>query len=97
MLGVFGMSRFTEDRTLDRLFSKYGRVEKLIILRDRYVCDVPHGCQHLTLALQDNSSRGFGFVTFERQADADDARVRSVATAPQTTLTVLLSGRHQWN
>ena len=42
VLGVFGMSRFPDERAMDRVFGKYGRVEKLVLLRDRYVC--VHAC-----------------------------------------------------
>lgn len=52
------MSLYTTERQLEKLFDRYGRVEKVTIIRDRI----------------DDRSRGFGFVTFDHEDDADKAR-----------------------
>jgi len=58
ILGIFGMSLYTDQRKLDDLFGKYGRISKIAIVEDRGT----------------RKSRGFGFITFEHPDDAADAR-----------------------
>uniref|UniRef100_A0A1Q3EWN9 RRM domain-containing protein n=1 Tax=Culex tarsalis TaxID=7177 RepID=A0A1Q3EWN9_CULTA len=57
-LGVFGMSYLTREADLRRLFSRYGTVDRVMIVHDP----------------QTHESRGFGFVYFERARDANLAR-----------------------
>lgn len=54
VLGVFGMSLNTRQRDLEEIFGKFGALEKCVLVMDRF----------------QERSRGFGFVTFERQEDA---------------------------
>ncbi|KAJ2776168.1 hypothetical protein H4R18_005806 [Coemansia javaensis] len=58
VLGIFGMSKFTDERGLQDLFGRYGPVDKIQIIRD------PH----------EGRSRGFGFINMENIADAQRAR-----------------------
>ncbi|EDQ90533.1 uncharacterized protein MONBRDRAFT_3477, partial [Monosiga brevicollis MX1] len=58
VLGVFGLSRDTDERQLDSIFGDFGQLEKCIIIHDR----------------QNGRSRGFGFVTFVSDEDAQRAR-----------------------
>merc|ERR1712071_513858 len=58
ILGIFGMSLYTDQRKLEDLFGKYGRVEKVTLVLDRGT----------------GRSRGFGFVTMDHPDDAKDAR-----------------------
>lgn len=55
-LGVFGISVFTQADDLHRIFARYGRVRDVQLVMDRF----------------SRRSRGFGFVYFERQRDADE-------------------------
>lgn len=55
-LGIFGMSLNTKENDLYSIFEKYGRVENVKIINDR----------------DSGKSRGFGFVTFEKQSAAAD-------------------------
>ncbi|XP_017460745.1 PREDICTED: transformer-2 protein homolog alpha-like, partial [Rhagoletis zephyria] len=57
-LGVFGISVFTQADDLHRIFARYGRVRDVQLVMDRF----------------SQRSRGFGFVYFERQRDADEAK-----------------------
>lgn len=52
---MFGLSLYTEERDLDRMFSKYGPIEKIQIVYD----------------VQTGRSRGFGFVYFKNVGDAE--------------------------
>jgi len=57
-LGIFGMSIYTDDRKLEDMFGKYGRVRKVAVVMDQ----------------RTKRSRGFGFVTMENEDDAISAR-----------------------
>jgi len=57
-LGVFGMSLHTNERDLKSLFGKYGEVESVQIVYDRY----------------SGRSRGFGFVYFTSTKDSIRAK-----------------------
>lgn len=54
MLGVFGLSIRTTERDLDDEFSRYGRVEKVVIVYDQ----------------RSDRSRGFGFITMSTTDEA---------------------------
>jgi len=56
-LHISGLSSRVEDRDLEAVFSKFGRLTKASVMKD------PHT----------GESRGFGFVTFEKVEDADAA------------------------
>uniref|UniRef100_A0A183CHI1 RRM domain-containing protein n=1 Tax=Globodera pallida TaxID=36090 RepID=A0A183CHI1_GLOPA len=57
-LGVFGMSLHTTERDLKHLFGRYGEVESVQVVYDRY----------------SGRSRGFGFVYFTSTKDATRAK-----------------------
>ena len=57
-LGVFGMSLRTTERSLEQEFMKFGRLQKVKVIRD----------------LETGRSRGFAFVYFEEEEDARMAR-----------------------
>ena len=57
-LGVFGMSLDTTERTLENEFSKFGKLEKVKVIRN----------------VGSGTSRGFAFVYFEEPEDARKAR-----------------------
>jgi len=54
VIGVFGMSYYTDDRTLEDKFSKFGRIERCTVV-----------WSHMY-----NRSRGYGFVTYRDERDA---------------------------
>ncbi|NP_001280087.1 cold-inducible RNA-binding protein B-like [Callorhinchus milii] len=56
-LFVGGLNFNTEEQSLEEVFSEYGQVSEVRIIRDR----------------DTGTSRGFGFVTFESPDDAQDA------------------------
>ncbi|XP_029469152.1 cold-inducible RNA-binding protein-like isoform X1 [Rhinatrema bivittatum] len=56
-LFVGGLSFSTDEACLEQLFSKYGEISNVIVVKDR----------------ETQRSRGFGFVTYENPADAKDA------------------------
>ncbi|XP_078738758.1 uncharacterized protein LOC144952220 isoform X2 [Lampetra fluviatilis] len=56
-LFVGGLHFGTDERSLQDVFGKYGRVAQVLLLKDR----------------ETNRSRGFAFVTFENPDDAKDA------------------------
>uniref|UniRef100_A0A6B2G7Y7 Transformer-2 protein homolog alpha (Trinotate prediction) n=1 Tax=Myxobolus squamalis TaxID=59785 RepID=A0A6B2G7Y7_MYXSQ len=55
-LGVFGLSLYTKERDLKDMFRKCGSIEECTIVYDR----------------RTGRSRGFGFVRFKYQEDADE-------------------------
>lgn len=57
VLGVFGLSHMTRQRDLEEIYGKYGLVKEAVLVVDR----------------RTNQSRGFGFVYFERQEEAERA------------------------
>lgn len=57
-LGVFGLSLHTTERELENEFSKFGPLEKVIIVMDG----------------KTGRSRGFGFINFESAEDAKAAK-----------------------
>lgn len=57
VVGIFGLSLYTDETALRDRFGKFGRIEKCSIVYDR----------------QTQRSRGFGFITFDDIADAADA------------------------
>lgn len=57
VVGVFGMDWQTDDRYLEEKFSKFGRIEKCVVVWN-------HSARR---------SRGYGFVTFEDVESATDA------------------------
>ncbi|KAM3914639.1 cold-inducible RNA-binding protein B-like isoform 2-T2 [Leptodactylus fuscus] len=56
-LFVGGLSFDTDERSLEQVFSKYGNISDVVVVKDR----------------ETQRSRGFGFVTFECPNDAKDA------------------------
>lgn len=58
VLGVFGMSTRTDERTFEEFMSKYGDLKKAVIVYDQ----------------KTGRSRGFGFATFHDKEDAVAAR-----------------------
>ncbi|KAJ2077371.1 Transformer-2 protein alpha [Coemansia sp. RSA 988] len=58
VLGIFQMSKFTNEDHLQEIFGRYGPIETIQVIRD------PH----------DGRSRRFGFVNMENVADAQRAR-----------------------
>ncbi|XP_028672069.1 cold inducible RNA binding protein b [Erpetoichthys calabaricus] len=58
-LFVGGLSFETSERSLEDVFSKYGHVSEVVVIKDR----------------ETHKSRGFGFVTFENPEDAKDAMI----------------------
>ncbi|XP_062040910.1 cold-inducible RNA-binding protein [Lepus europaeus] len=56
-LFVGGLSFDTNERSLEQVFSKYGQIAEVVVVKDR----------------ETQRSRGFGFVTFENIDDAKDA------------------------
>ncbi|PIO27838.1 hypothetical protein AB205_0141620 [Aquarana catesbeiana] len=56
-LFVGGLSFDTDEQCLETVFSKYGQIQEVVVVKDR----------------ETKRSRGFGFVTFENCEDAKDA------------------------
>uniref|UniRef100_A0A8C9AX77 Cold-inducible RNA-binding protein n=1 Tax=Prolemur simus TaxID=1328070 RepID=A0A8C9AX77_PROSS len=56
-LFVGGLSFDTNEQSLEQVFSKYGQIAEVVVVKDR----------------ETQRSRGFGFVTFENIDDAKDA------------------------
>ncbi|XP_042198696.1 cold-inducible RNA-binding protein B-like isoform X3 [Callorhinchus milii] len=56
-LFVGGLNFDTNENSLESVFSKYGQISEVIVIKDR----------------ETQRSRGFGFVTFENPEDAKDA------------------------
>ncbi|XP_035613817.1 RNA-binding motif protein, X chromosome-like isoform X1 [Oncorhynchus keta] len=56
-LFIGGLDTETDEKALEKYFSKYGRIVEVLLMKDR----------------ETNKSRGFAFVTFESPADAKDA------------------------
>lgn len=57
VIGVFNMNFDTSDRKLERELEKFGRVERVVIVQRR----------------DSRRSAGYGFVTFEKEEDAEAA------------------------
>ncbi|XP_003747013.1 transformer-2 protein homolog beta [Galendromus occidentalis] len=60
-IGVFGLSIYTNERELRDFFGKYGRVEDVQVVYDA----------------QTGRSRGFGFVYYESEDDAHEAKEKA--------------------
>ncbi|XP_011837467.1 PREDICTED: RNA binding motif protein, X-linked-like-1 [Mandrillus leucophaeus] len=56
-LFIGGLNTETNEKALETVFGKYGRIVEVLLIKDR----------------ETNKSRGFAFVTFESPADAKDA------------------------
>ncbi|KAM4695766.1 RNA-binding motif protein, X chromosome [Rhinophrynus dorsalis] len=56
-LFIGGLNTETNEKALEAVFSKYGRIIEVLLMKDR----------------ETNKSRGFAFVTFESPGDAKDA------------------------
>ncbi|XP_042196544.1 RNA-binding motif protein, X chromosome isoform X2 [Callorhinchus milii] len=56
-LFIGGLNTETNEKALESVFGKYGRIVEVLLMKDR----------------ETNKSRGFAFVTFESPADARDA------------------------
>ncbi|OBS70202.1 hypothetical protein A6R68_01255, partial [Neotoma lepida] len=56
-LFIGGLNTETNEKALEAVFGKYGRIVEILLMKDR----------------ETNKSRGFAFVTFESPADAKDA------------------------
>merc|ERR1712127_19547 len=57
VIGVFNMNFDTSDRKLEREMEKFGKVERVVLVQRR----------------DSRRSAGYGFVTFEKENDAEDA------------------------
>ncbi|KAK5940589.1 hypothetical protein PMZ80_007006 [Knufia obscura] len=57
-LFIGGLAWHTSDETLREGFQQYGQIEEAVVVKDR----------------DTNRSRGFGFVRFATQAEAEQAR-----------------------
>jgi len=58
-LFVGGLSFDTNEQSLEDVFSKYGQISEVVVIKDR----------------ETQRSRGFGFVTFENPDEAKDAMI----------------------
>uniref|UniRef100_A0A667WYT0 Cold inducible RNA binding protein n=1 Tax=Myripristis murdjan TaxID=586833 RepID=A0A667WYT0_9TELE len=58
-LFVGGLSFDTTEQSLEDVFSKYGQISEVVVIKDR----------------ETQRSRGFGFVTFENPDEAKDAMI----------------------
>ncbi|XP_061095146.1 cold-inducible RNA-binding protein B-like isoform X1 [Conger conger] len=58
-LFVGGLSFDTNEQSLEDVFSKYGQITEVVVIKDR----------------ESQKSRGFGFITFENPDDAKDAMI----------------------
>uniref|UniRef100_A0A2K5DKM7 RRM domain-containing protein n=1 Tax=Aotus nancymaae TaxID=37293 RepID=A0A2K5DKM7_AOTNA len=56
-LFIGGLNTETNEKALEEVFGKYGRIVEVLLMKDR----------------ETNKSRGFAFVTFESPADAKNA------------------------
>ncbi|EGG23117.1 RNA-binding region RNP-1 domain-containing protein [Cavenderia fasciculata] len=63
VLGVFGLNPRTTESDLDQVFSKYGKLEKVNLIRDR----------------QTRSSRCYAFIYFDNKEDAVSAKEGSLS------------------
>ena len=71
VLGVFGLSIRTTERDLDDEFSRFGRVEKVVIVYDQRVSFVTsHFDEDLLILHKSDRSRGFGFITMSTVEEA---------------------------
>ena len=73
MLGIFGLSIRTTERDLDDEFSRYGRVEKVVIVYDQRASQYRHFSRVLPTkigCIQSARSRGFGFITMSSIEEA---------------------------
>ncbi len=83
VLGIFGMSIFTRRDDLEKIFGEYGTIEKVELIYNRQVRKLGGKGGYLlasttiTTCLQTGRSKGFGFVYFERQEDAEIARLKT--------------------
>ncbi|KAJ2665918.1 transformer 2 beta [Coemansia sp. RSA 1285] len=64
VLGIFGMSKFTNESYLRNIFERYGPVDKIQIIRDPY----------------EGRSRGFAFINMRNEEDAQKARNDTTGT-----------------
>ncbi|KAJ2658263.1 transformer 2 beta [Coemansia sp. RSA 1200] len=64
VLGIFGMSKFTNESYLRNIFERYGPVDKIQIIRDPY----------------EGRSRGFAFINMRNEEDAQKARSDTTGT-----------------
>ncbi|OAD70634.1 hypothetical protein PHYBLDRAFT_95526, partial [Phycomyces blakesleeanus NRRL 1555(-)] len=58
ILGVFGLSLRTNERNLEEVFERFGKLKKVTVVYDH----------------RSNRSRGFGFITFGSVDEAERAR-----------------------
>ena len=75
MLGVFGLSIRTVERDLDEEFSRFGHVDKVVIVYDQRVSPLFLNHVHrlnewVLLCYQSDRSRGFGFITMSTTEEA---------------------------
>ena len=70
MLGIFGLSIRTVERDLDEEFSRFGRVEKVVIVYDQRVSDCTAIYAPPLNRAQSDRSRGFGFITMSTVDEA---------------------------
>lgn len=70
VLGVFGLSIRTVERDLDEEFSRFGRVEKVVIVYDQRVRGSVAICATPSDDAQSDRSRGFGFITMSTTEEA---------------------------
>lgn len=76
-LFIGGLNTETNEKALEAVFCKYGRIVEVLLMKDR----------------ETNKSRGFAFVTFESPADAKDAaRDMNGKVGIKTNYMLLLTG-----
>jgi transformer-2 protein len=78
VLGVFGLSSYTEEKVIRRIFSKFGRINNIHIVYDRGVSfHLYTFIIHIENRIfsQTGRSRGFGFIYYDNLEDAQEVIV----------------------
>ncbi|KAH0625802.1 hypothetical protein JD844_034072 [Phrynosoma platyrhinos] len=78
-LFVGGLSFDTNEQSLEQVFSKYGQISEVVVVKDR----------------ETQRSRGFGFVTFENIDDAKDAMMAMNGKVSSQVTSLLMAVRSE--